>query len=414
MDGSSDCSAKLSKEEIGRYGRQLILPEWGVKSQLLLKSTSVLIVGVGGLGCPAALHLAAAGVGHVGLLDYDSVELSNLHRQVLHTEQRVGVQKAESAKLSIHSLNSSVQVSTHCCLLSRTNALDLLKSYDVILDCTDNVATRYLLNDACVLLQKPLVSGSALRFEGQLTVYGYKGGPCYRCLFPTPPPPHTVTNCSEGGVLGAVPGVIGTMQATEAIKIATQIGNPLSGRLLMYDALMCTFRTIKLRPQQPQCVVCGENPSIKELIDYELFCGSRADDKSCHVSILRDEERMSCKEYMGVVKSSRTHLLLDVREPVEFEICHLPKSLNYPLRSLESDPVSNCRERLSWILEQQSLGDPVLVCVVCRRGNDSQLAVRKLKDQSDSLFGAVAVEIKDIVGGLTEWSNTIDQTFPKY
>jgi adenylyltransferase/sulfurtransferase len=318
--------AQLSVEEVGRYGRQLILPEWGRRGQESVKANSVLIVGVGGLGCPCALYLAAAGIGRLGLLDYDRVELSNLHRQVLHCENRVGVAKTESGRDAVKGLNSHVSVTTHTVLLDSTNALSILSQYDIIVDATDNVATRYLLNDGCVLLGKPLVSGSALRFEGQLTVYGWRGGPCYRCLFPSPPPPASVTNCSEGGVLGVVPGVIGSLQALEALKIASGMEPLYSQQLLLFDALGGGFRTIRLRPRQPQCAVCGENPSITALIDYELFCGSRADDKEKRVDILDPELRVSPQEYSKVVSGGKPHLMLDVREEVEYQICHLPHS----------------------------------------------------------------------------------------
>uniref|UniRef100_A0A1X7T5D4 Rhodanese domain-containing protein n=2 Tax=Amphimedon queenslandica TaxID=400682 RepID=A0A1X7T5D4_AMPQE len=232
-------------------------------------------------------------------------------------------------------LNSKVKVTPHHLVLNSTNALNIIKDYDVILDASDNVATRYLLNDSCVLLKKPLVSGSALRFEGQLTVYNYKGGPCYRCLFPCPPPPHCVTNCSEGGVVGVVPGVIGSLQALEAMKIITDIGDPMISKLLLFDGFSGTFRHIKLRERNPECSICGDDPTIKELIDYEQFCGSKPNDKERQKELLTENQRISCADYKALLDEGVPHLLLDVREPVEYDICHLPHSHNIPLSQLQ-------------------------------------------------------------------------------
>ncbi|KAL8604876.1 hypothetical protein ACOMHN_028504 [Nucella lapillus] len=303
----TDTDGKLTNEQIGRYSRQLILPELGVKGQQRLLSSKVLIVGAGGLGCPAAIYLAAAGVGTVGVVDYDEVEVSNLHRQILHTEHRLGRSKAESVALSCRNLNSSLRFKTHRVQLSSENALSIIEEYDVVLDCTDNVATRYLLSDACVLAARPLVSGSALRFEGQLTVYNYKGGPCYRCLYPKPPPPETVTNCSDGGVLGVVPGIIGCYQALEAIKIAADMGTCLSERLMLFDGMDGTTRTIRLRRRQPSCPVCGDTPTIRELVDYEQFCGARAADKDQEKDVLAASSRMSAKFKSFVYQHTNLH-----------------------------------------------------------------------------------------------------------
>jgi adenylyltransferase/sulfurtransferase len=312
----------------------MILPEWGKEGQLTVKSTSVLIVGCGGLGCPAAQYLAAAGIGHIGLVDYDTVELGNLHRQVLHSEKGIGEQKATSVAESLKSLNSNVTYTTHHLLLDNKNALQIIKEYDIIVDCTDNVATRYLLNDSCVLLKKPLVSGSALRFEGQLTVYNYKGGPCYRCIFPSPPPPQTVTNCSEGGVLGVVPGIIGSLQALEVLKISSKIGECHSQKLLLFDGLSGRFRSIQLRGRRHDCAVCGDNPTITELIDYPVFCGSCPDDKGLTVDVLEQKDRMTCEEYKALVDSGSPHVLVDVREEVQYSICSLPHSINIPISAI--------------------------------------------------------------------------------
>jgi len=327
----------LDNAGIARYSRQLILPEIGPNGQRLLSATSVLIVGCGGLGCPAAIYLAAAGIGRLGLVDHDTVELSNLHRQILHTEHRLDVKKSESVAAACHGINSSVHCVPYHLALDSSNAADIIKQYNIVVDATDNVATRYLLNDACVLLGKPLVSGSALRFEGQLTVYNYSGGPCYRCLYPKPPPPETVTNCSDGGVLGVVPGIIGSIQALEVIKIAAGMpGSSYSKRLLLFDALEATFRTIRLRDRQPNCAICGDNPSITKLIDYEQFCGRRATDKSGNITLLTDVERISVTEYKAILDEEQEHILVDVRLPVELEICQLPNNntINIPIADI--------------------------------------------------------------------------------
>ncbi|XP_076442947.1 adenylyltransferase and sulfurtransferase MOCS3-like [Babylonia areolata] len=405
---------KLTSEQIGRYSRQLILPELGVKGQQKLLSSKILIVGAGGLGCPAAIYLAAAGIGTLGVVDYDDVEVSNLHRQILHTEHRVGVSKADSVAISCRNLNSGLKVITHTVQLNRENALSIIREYDIVLDATDNVATRYLLNDACVLSGKPLVSGSALRFEGQLTAYHYKGGPCYRCLYPRPPPPETVTNCSDGGVLGVVPGIIGCYQALEAIKIAAGIGTCLSERLMLFDAVDCTTRTIKLRRRQPSCPVCGENPTITQLIDYEQFCGARATDKDQEKKVLAASSRISAKDYRQLVEEGSRHVLVDVRQPVEMDICCLPHpALNIPFDAVKRDPsaqVEQIKQFASSSLSSSSNSpaDPMPVVVVCRRGNDSQLAVQLLqKVTSDLTF-------RDVRGGLHAWSRDVDPTFPVY
>lgn len=404
----------LDNASIMRYGRQLILPEIGVKGQLCLANSSMLIVGAGGLGCPAAIYLAAAGVGRLGIVDYDDVELSNLHRQILHTEQRVDWSKSDSIKTSVRNLNSSVKCTAYHLQLNRNNAMEIIRQYDMVLDCTDNVATRYLLNDACVLAGKPLVSGSALRFEGQLTVYNHNGGPCYRCLYPRPPPPETVTNCSEGGVLGVVPGIIGCIQALEAIKLATGIGSPYSQKLLMFDGLDGSFRTIKLRPKKPSCEVCGENPSVAQLIDYEQFCGASATDKCLTLHLLDSKDRITAKTLASQLlnKDPALPLLVDCRPETEFDICRLPGSINIPINDIENERgIPRLKEAVS---KQQSLftqhKEPLPVYIVCRRGNDSQKAVLKLRKELDSL----PVTIKDVSGGLTAWVNQVDPEFPQY
>jgi len=410
VEKCSHTSDVLDNASITRYSRQLILPQLGPGGQLKLKGSSVLVVGAGGLGCPSAVYLAAAGVGRLGIVDYDEVELSNLHRQVLHTESRVGMAKSLSIAQSCFKLNSSVECIPYQIALSSSNALDIIKDYDVIIDATDNVATRYLLNDACVLSGKPLVSGSALRFEGQLTVYNYKNGPCYRCLYPNPPPPETVTNCSDGGVLGVVPGIIGVIQALEVIKIITDIGDVFSERLLLFDALSTNFRTIRIRGRQQKCKVCGESPSIVKLIDYEQFCGSSATDKSKTQHILNENERITVEEYHEILlRNADDHVLVDVRLPVETDICKIKAKhgLNIPMALIKRDEyLKNLKSEISQLSSNEI---PVPVYVVCHLGNDSQKAVRILQEVLPD-----SCSVKDIKGGLSAWAQNIDKDFPVY
>ncbi|CAH3137438.1 unnamed protein product [Porites lobata] len=454
---ASNCSSfieprktdKLNNRDILRYSRQLILPEIGVKGQIQLYNTSVLIIGAGGLGCPVAQYLAAAGVGCIGIVDYDTVEISNLHRQVLHTEGRVNISKAESIKIQLNQLNSTVKCIPYNVQLTSSNAPEIIEKYPFIftllyycllilrVPTVHSVHSQYLLNDACVLAKKPLVSGSALRFEGQLTVYNHMGGPCYRCLFPSPPPPESVGNCSDSGVLGPVPGVIGTLQALEAIKIAVGIKPSYSQKMLIYDALDGRFLTIKLRPRQSCCSVCGDNPTINKLQDYELFCGASATDKTPSLRILQKQQRISVQEYKQVVEQKCPHILVDVREPVELDICSLPGSLNIPLRILHSsEQQKKLRQAVSHFAEENKL-KAVNVYVLCKQGNDSQKAVQLLIDKGfcknlDNLLfnddpscvrdstldtsagGKLNVTFKDIAGGLQAWATHIDKDFPVY
>jgi len=405
----------LYKDDIARYSRQLILPELGVKGQLALGRTSVLIVGCGGLGCPAAIYLAGAGVGRLGFVDHDIVELNNLHRQILHAEAstKVNMPKAVSAARSCQKLNSRVSCDVHCLRLSSSNALDIVRQYDIVVDATDNVATRYLLSDACVLSGRPLVSAGALRFEGQLTVYNYQGSPCYRCLYPQPPPAEMVTNCSDAGVVGPVVGVIGSLQAVEVIKIATGVGCPFAGRLVVYDGLDGSFRCVKLRGRQKNCAVCGDSPTITNMIEYELFCGAAAGDACHRLNILSPSERVNASEYATFVRNGKAHFLVDVRNPIELEITKLPTTThNVPMD--EFTKPEGCCSLLKVLRDDVSKRaddhPPLPLFVVCRRGNDSQLAVRKLQ----SLFSDVSVTVRDIVGGLTAWSNDVDENFPIY
>ncbi|XP_014770747.1 adenylyltransferase and sulfurtransferase MOCS3 [Octopus bimaculoides] len=390
----------LSNEAISRYSRQLILPEIGVKGQKKLSKTSALIVGAGGLGCPAAIYLAAAGIGRLGVVDYDDVELNNLHRQILHTEKRIGISKTASLATSCAQLNSSVQYIPYHLQLTSSNAIEIIQHYDIVIDASDNVATRYLVNDTCVIIGKPLVSGSALRFEGQLTVYNYDGGPCYRCLFPQPPLPETVTNCSDGGVLGVIPGIIGCLQALEVIKIACGLQSSLKQHLLLFDGMDCSFHKVKLRPSQKNCIACGDGSKPK-LIDYEQFCGSQSNDKETHVSTLSNEHRISAAEYKTFLDQHLPHVLIDVRQPVELEICSLPKkAINIPMSDIR-----NAKKIKSLLSEDQDQGK--LIVVVCHHGNDSQIAVKKLQEVFTNLI------IKDIRGGISAWAQLVPN-FPQY
>ncbi|MCI0353221.1 MAG: molybdopterin-synthase adenylyltransferase MoeB, partial [Acidobacteriales bacterium] len=321
----------LNHEEIKRYSRHLIMPEVGMQGQRKLKAASVLLIGTGGLGSPLALYLAAAGVGRIGLVDYDVVDYSNLQRQVIHGTKDVGRSKLDSAADRLRDINPHIQIDTYHTLLTSENALELFAPYDIIVDGTDNFPTRYLVNDACVLLGKPNVYGSIFRFEGQATIFYAKEGPCYRCLFPEPPPPGLVPSCAEGGVLGVLPGTVGAIQATETIKLILGAGNNLIGRLLMYDALNMTFDFVKLR-KNPRCPVCGENPTVTELIDYEQFCGMPQND---HVPTEAEATVpvISVDEVKAKIDAEQDFILLDVREPHEWEISdideathHIPKN----------------------------------------------------------------------------------------
>lgn len=382
-------NAKLSNEEIRRYSRHLIMPEVGMEGQRNLKAGSVLLIGTGGLGSPLALYLAAAGVGHIGLIDFDVVDESNLQRQIAHGTSTIGVPKTESAKQRLHDLNPFVEVTTYETQISSENALDLMRPYDVIIDGTDNFPTRYLTNDASVMLGKPNVYGSIFRFEGQATVFHPKeGGPCYRCLYPEPPPPGLVPSCAEGGVLGVLPGVIGTIQATEAIKLLTGIGEPLIGRLMLYDALAMRFRELKLR-RNKDCPVCGDNPTVTELIDYDHFCGIVPQNDS-----LGAQFEITPVELAEWLKRDDRPYLLDVRNPHEYEIARIPGV----------DKLIPVDELANHLNELDSSREMV---VYCKGGTRSARAVNLLK-------GAGFRKLKNLVGGITRWSDDVDPNLPKY
>nr|WP_281181254.1 molybdopterin-synthase adenylyltransferase MoeB [Chloroflexus islandicus] len=378
----------LSNEEIARYSRHLIMPEVGMAGQRRLKQGSVLLIGTGGLGSPLALYLAAAGVGHIGLVDFDVVDASNLQRQIVHGTSTVGVAKTESAKRRLQDLNPYIEITTYETQITSQNALELMQPYDVIVDGTDNFPTRYLTNDACVLLGKPNVYGSIFRFEGQATVFSARdGGPCYRCLYPEPPPPGLVPSCAEGGVLGVLPGVIGTIQATEVIKLLTGIGEPLIGRLLLYDALAMRFRELKLR-RNPSCPVCGDHPTITELIDYEQFCGLVEE------PTLSNQFEITPRELAEWLERPDRPFLLDVRNPYEVAIASIPGTDKLI-------PIDQLPERIN---ELDSAREMV---VYCRSGARSGRAVELLKSVGFR-------KVKNLVGGILRWADEVDPSVPKY
>jgi adenylyltransferase/sulfurtransferase len=378
----------LDRDEILRYSRHLIMPEVALEGQKRLKAARVLCIGAGGLGSPLALYLAAAGVGRMGIVDFDVVDFTNLQRQIIHSTANVGRPKLDSAKERIAEINPYVEVDTHEVALTSENALELFADYDIIVDGTDNFPTRYLVNDACVLLGKPNVYGSIFRFEGQATVFYAKEGPCYRCLYPEPPPPGLVPSCAEGGVLGVLPGVIGVIQAIETVKLILGKGESLIGRLLLFDALKMKFRELKLR-KNPDCPICGENPTIRELIDYEEFCGITHQPQ---VSVGADFE-ITPVELKAKMERGDEFVLVDVREPEEFAICRIPRSKLVPLRTVA--------ERL----HELSSADEIVVH--CRSGVRSGQAVEFMKQ-------AGFRKVKNLVGGILRWSDDVDPTVPKY
>jgi sulfur-carrier protein adenylyltransferase/sulfurtransferase len=385
---------ELTNEEVQRYSRHLIMPEVGVEGQRRLKAASVLCIGAGGLGSPAALYLAAAGIGTLGIIDFDNVDASNLQRQILHSTRDVGRSKLQSARDRISALNPDVNVQTHETALTSANALTIFKDYDIILDGADNFPTRYLVNDACVLLRKPNAYGSIFRFEGQASVFATEGGPCYRCLYPEPPPPGLVPSCAEGGVLGVLPGVIGTIQATEAIKLALGGGRTLVGRLLLYDAWTMRFRELKLQ-RDPECPVCGDHPTVTKLIDYEQFCGVPKPG-AAQASTLPAELEASVEELKSRIDTGAPTYILDVREPQEFQICRIPGSTLIPLGELPN--------RLSELPDPSDARDLI---VHCKSGVRSAKAVRLLRDRGYD-------RARNLRGGILAWIDKIDPTQAKY
>jgi len=381
---------QLTPDDYARYSRHLILPEVGLEGQKRLKAAKVLCVGTGGLGSPLLLYLAAAGVGHIGIVDFDVVDSSNLQRQVIHGTSWVGKPKIESAKNRIHEINPHCQVELYNIQLSSENALDIIRPYDIVVDGTDNFPTRYLVNDACVLLDKPNVYGSIFRFEGQATVFNYEGGPNYRDLYPEPPPPGMVPSCAEGGVLGILPGIIGVIQATETVKIILGKGQTLSGRLLLYNSLDMKFRELKLRPNP-------ERPIIEKLIDYQQFCGipqAKAMEEATQSTIAE----MTVKDLKTLLDSGADDfLLLDVRNPHEYEIAQIPGALLVPLPDLENGT--------GIPKVQEALGNKRLIAM-CKLGGRSMKALAILKEKG--------MEGTNVKGGITAWSQEIDSSVPLY
>ena len=380
----------LDAEEVKRYSRHLIMPEIGMEGQRRLKAAKVLCIGAGGLGSPAAMSLAAAGVGTIGLVDFDVVDYSNLQRQIIHGTPDVGRSKLASATDRLHAINPHVHVEGYETAVSSQNALQLVAPYDIVLDGTDNFPTRYLVNDACVLLGKPNAYGSIFRFEGQASVFGMKDGPCYRCLYPEPPPPGLVPSCAEGGVLGVLPGIIGTIQATEAIKLVTGVGEPLVGRFLIYDALRMRFRELKLR-KDPDCPVCGTHPTVTALIDYEQFCGMTPAVQAGAGTPSGDE--MTPLELKAKLDRGEEIVVLDVREVQEYQICRIPGSMLIPLGELP--------QRL------HELDPDATIVTQCKSGVRSAKAASFLKQQGFS-------SIINLKGGVLAWIDTVDPSQPKY
>jgi sulfur-carrier protein adenylyltransferase/sulfurtransferase len=377
----------LNNDEILRYSRHLIMPEVGMEGQLKLKAARVLCIGTGGLGSPLALYLAAAGVGTLGLVDFDVVDYTNLQRQIIHTTADVGRKKLDSAADKLKAINPFVNVRTFDTFLNSENALDLFREFDIIADGTDNFPTRYLVNDACVLSGKPNVYGSIFRFEGQASVFATEQGPCYRCLYPEPPPPGLVPSCAEGGVLGILPGLVGIIQATEVVKLALGAGDPLIGRLLLVDALSMKFRELKLR-KNPDCPVCGTHPTVTKLIDYEEFCGIRGEEKAVESA----STDMQVEELKRRLDAGENLFILDVREPHEYQICNLSGHL-IPLNDLPNrvNELDSSRE----------------IVAHCKMGGRSAKAVAFLQQ-------AGFKKVHNLAGGITAWSERVDPKVPKY
>ncbi|MDH3583044.1 MAG: molybdopterin-synthase adenylyltransferase MoeB [Phycisphaerae bacterium] len=381
----------LSKEEVERYARHLILPEVGMEGQKKLKAASILLIGAGGLGSPLGMYLSAAGVGRLGIVDFDNVDFSNLQRQVIHGTERVGRSKAESAKQTINSINPNVQVDLYQVPYSSENAFEIAEPYDIVIDGTDNFPTRYLVNDVCVLTGKPNVYGAIFRFDGQATVFGHDGGPCYRCLYPEPPDPGLVPSCAEGGVLGILPGIVGLIQATEAIKIILGTGTTLTGRLLMFDALAMKFREMKIR-RDPACPICGDEPTIRELIDYKQFCGVAPETSEAAKVEAQTPYDISARELKDLLDAGEDIFILDVRNPNEYEICHLEGTLI---------PVSELESRL------EELDRDADIIVHCKMGGRSARACEVLKAQGFE-------RVRNLQGGILAWAEQVDPSVPKY
>jgi adenylyltransferase/sulfurtransferase len=384
-------AVELSSQEIARYSRHLIMPEVALEGQKRLKAASVLLIGAGGLGSPLGLYLAAAGVGRLGLVDFDVVDFSNLQRQILHGTADVGRPKLQSAKDRILAVNPETQIDLFETKLDSTNALKLFEPYDLIIDGTDNFPTRYLVNDACVLLNKINIYGSIFRFDGQASVFAPGQGPCYRCLYPEPPPPGEVPSCAEGGVLGILPGLIGCIQATEAVKLILGKGSPLIGRLLLYDAMQMSFKEFKIR-RNPKCPACGDHPTVSKLIDYEQFCGLRGQETPMD-STNNTGTDITAEELAERFDRREPLFILDVRNPEEYQIVRMPNSKLIPLNELPN--------RYGELDPQQE------IIVHCKSGMRSQKAIQFLRQQGFT-------KLKNLKGGILAWVEMIDPTLPKY
>jgi molybdopterin/thiamine biosynthesis adenylyltransferase/rhodanese-related sulfurtransferase len=380
---------QLSKDEILRYSRHLIMPEVGMEGQLKLKQAKVLCIGAGGLGSPLTLYLAAAGVGKLGIVEFDTVDFTNLQRQVIHGTSDVGRTKLQSARDTLLEINPNVEIEGFATRLSSENALDIFRDYDVIADGTDNFPTRYLVNDACVLLGKPNAYASIFRFEGQASIFWAEQGPCYRCLYPEPPPPGLVPSCAEGGVLGVLPGIMGCIQAMETIKLILGRGDSLVGRLLLFDALAMKFRELKLR-KNPDCPICGTNRTITKLIDYELFCGIRGEE---HVPVFTGIPEITPAEVKKKMDAHEPFVLIDVREPHEYQICSIPGSKLIPLGEVAK--------------RMNELDSADEIVVHCKSGMRSAKAV-------DFLLKSGFRKIHNMKGGILAWSDQVDPSVPKY
>jgi adenylyltransferase/sulfurtransferase len=381
----------LSPSELQRYSRHLSLPEFGIAGQQRLKQGSALVVGAGGLGAPVSLYLAAAGVGRIGIVDFDDVDVTNLQRQVLYRTADVGASKVRTAAARLRALNPEIEIVAHEAHLTSENALDIIRAYDVIIDGTDNFPTRYLVNDACVLLGKPYVYGSILRFDGQVSVFDATRGPCYRCLFKEPPPPGLVPNCAEGGVLGALPGIVGSLQALEAIKLISQTGESLVGRLLLFDGLTMKWRELKLK-KNPQCVICAENPTITALIDYDEFCGVKPKEEMTDSLPFQE---ITVSELKTRLDAGERPTLIDVREPFEWNIGNLG---DYGAKQI---PMRQVMSRLDEMNPDEE------VILVCRSGNRSAQVAEALKE-------AGFKKPVNLVGGMLAWSAEVDPSIPRY
>ena len=406
MHATNTNTTGTEKASVNRYSRQLILNEVGPTGQDALSSARVLIVGAGGLASTAGPYLAAAGIGHLTFIDDDSVDVSNLHRQVMHSTAKQGVSKVESAKEACLAINPSISVEAIHARFTAENGVEVVQRHDVVVDATDNITARYLVNDACVLSSRPLVSGSALRWEGQLSVYHHEGGPCYRCAYPTPPPLQTVTSCADGGVIGAVPGAIGCLQATEVQKILLKTGKTMSGRILLYNALEMTHTTMNQRPRNVRCAVCGDTPTITTLKGYDEYIKRACD---ADAAGLPDDVELSCEEYLVWQREERPHLLIDVRVPAEYKICRLENAVNMPLSAMSVDEVIALRlnggDKGGGA--DGEVGDALPVVMLCRRGIASANAAKLLLD-------AGVPNVRNITSGLTRWAAVIDKDFPIY